>query len=933
MTHDYGVPNVPNPNLAQAQSALTAPLASEAPGTHPHLQPGMGQINTQTTQHPSETVPETRVEPLTQTQNQVQAAPPEENLPLRSTLQESPVPNNSPLETTNVPKLVANGDAVIAEAEQSPPKVAINPGNTHQGETPNESDQQIPMSQLTASQPATQSDPEEFTFHEGLSEPQQGATPNPPTETNEHDTNAQTASPGNQPKQHTPTKPMSEMDEDELMEEEDRLLDAKEKEKEKQSQNDDEPEIVSERIVFPLSLKASLMHDDIRYYQNNRNGNRDDDVQFVSFTPSPKKNTPDAVQRKPRGKYEKAKKRSKHRFYFSESEDEIVEVSEKKKSKSRKSKFARKRKEADEDWEPDVDADPSDESDDDADDEGIDSEVDADDYEEFSNDDSTPRTQRKKQKKCNRFLQKRIRRNGEYSDSENDGMRRRKKTKQNLSYLFNDDEDQGTINFRVRKRRVVHKRRPQQKQTSTYDNIHRRRYEEDRNEVTSESSSEEIDPLWKKRQDEVDAALEGNEAPFSDPIVCVICKASGNKALGTPANGWRDGYVQPKNNFSAAVLRGNYGKRMTEEFCLQHTSINQNQYIQEWKDLAVRIPCMLGPDDEEDEQRDGRSSESEPEQRPEPEQTTHRRRKNTTAQSRREAKALSDLDSDDEDYLPHNAIPRSQYHGSPPFGADADARYASDDGSSVSSPSDSESQPVHESDENVSYETDHEPPIGTGKKRQRKSTGSQYENDDFVVPSGDKETKPTTTGSVAGSAAGTTDSPVMSQEVENDPLWIARRKQVEKELHGEDAPFRNPIICVICKHEGVQPIGSRRQDWRNGFIQPARNFSSEVQRGNYGKYMRKPFCAHHTVDEQKAIGPVIAKLMANKKRRTNKYRTPTRLKQMQRLRTQRANDDMEGDEITVDYSKQGRTQTYNVDCVCPHCTHCKTARRRACARK
>lgn len=75
-------------------------------------------------------------------------------------------------------------------------------------------------------------------------------------------------------------------------------------------------------------------------------------------------------------------------------------------------------------------------------------------------------------------------------------------------------------------------------------------------------------------------ALEGKRPPFSNAMICGSCRNNGAEPLGTAAKGWRDGYVQPAGNFSAAVRRENYGLYRREPFCLQHANRGQNDHIE-----------------------------------------------------------------------------------------------------------------------------------------------------------------------------------------------------------------------------------------------------------------------------------------------------------------------------------------------------------------
>lgn len=98
----------------------------------------------------------------------------------------------------------------------------------------------------------------------------------------------------------------------------------------------------------------------------------------------------------------------------------------------------------------------------------------------------------------------------------------------------------------------------------------------------SESSAEMSEPtgaLWEARRAKVQRVMDGKHVPFPGAIMCAICEWFRRPPLGTMKNGWRDGYIQPRTNFSAAVQKGNYGVRMALPFCLGHTVGNQNEYV------------------------------------------------------------------------------------------------------------------------------------------------------------------------------------------------------------------------------------------------------------------------------------------------------------------------------------------------------------------
>ena len=62
-------------------------------------------------------------------------------------------------------------------------------------------------------------------------------------------------------------------------------------------------------------------------------------------------------------------------------------------------------------------------------------------------------------------------------------------------------------------------------------------------------------------------------------MTCACCRWRGKPKYGTSANGFRDGYCQPVDNFSRAVRRGDYGKYMTEPFCLEEHASQQTEYV------------------------------------------------------------------------------------------------------------------------------------------------------------------------------------------------------------------------------------------------------------------------------------------------------------------------------------------------------------------
>lgn len=113
---------------------------------------------------------------------------------------------------------------------------------------------------------------------------------------------------------------------------------------------------------------------------------------------------------------------------------------------------------------------------------------------------------------------------------------------------------------------------------------------------TEEEENEPQGALWDKRRAEVRKALRGARAPFSAPIICCICQWDKSPVLGSMRHGWRNGYVQPASNFSAAVQRGDYGMRMTRPFCLGHTAGDQNGYVKRLESVARDNVRDIGPE-------------------------------------------------------------------------------------------------------------------------------------------------------------------------------------------------------------------------------------------------------------------------------------------------------------------------------------------------
>ena len=62
-------------------------------------------------------------------------------------------------------------------------------------------------------------------------------------------------------------------------------------------------------------------------------------------------------------------------------------------------------------------------------------------------------------------------------------------------------------------------------------------------------------------------------------MTCACCRWRGKPKYGSSENGFRDGYCQPVDNFSRAVRRGDYGKYMTEPFCLEEHASQQTDYV------------------------------------------------------------------------------------------------------------------------------------------------------------------------------------------------------------------------------------------------------------------------------------------------------------------------------------------------------------------
>lgn len=76
-------------------------------------------------------------------------------------------------------------------------------------------------------------------------------------------------------------------------------------------------------------------------------------------------------------------------------------------------------------------------------------------------------------------------------------------------------------------------------------------------------------------------ALCGEPIPFQNPMICSRCEGKDNPPvppLGTAANGYRDGFVQPADNFSEVVLKGDFGMAGVP-ICLGCRSKDQTNYI------------------------------------------------------------------------------------------------------------------------------------------------------------------------------------------------------------------------------------------------------------------------------------------------------------------------------------------------------------------
>ena len=93
-----------------------------------------------------------------------------------------------------------------------------------------------------------------------------------------------------------------------------------------------------------------------------------------------------------------------------------------------------------------------------------------------------------------------------------------------------------------------------------------------------------------------------------DLMNCSICEGRDLPKYGTQTRSYRDGYVMPKDNFSSAVQRGDYGKYCTRPFCLQHTLTDQNEYVAQLNSKTTRnggkAECSDDDDDEEDGEQD-----------------------------------------------------------------------------------------------------------------------------------------------------------------------------------------------------------------------------------------------------------------------------------------------------------------------------------------
>lgn len=145
----------------------------------------------------------------------------------------------------------------------------------------------------------------------------------------------------------------------------------------------------------------------------------------------------------------------------------------------------------------------------------------------------------------------------------------------------------------------------------------------------------------------------------------------------------------------------------------------------------------------------------------------------------------------------------------------------------------------------------------TGKKRKQRKSAEGYQIDDFVGNTDDSDDSELPPGPANESSSGV---PGESEQKETDPLWMGRNQEVTEALEGDTSSFKRSIVCVICRFDGARPIGTDENNWYDGFVQPARNFSPNVSGGNYGRYISKAFCMIYNSNDQEEFAPILKHL-------------------------------------------------------------------------
>ncbi len=132
----------------------------------------------------------------------------------------------------------------------------------------------------------------------------------------------------------------------------------------------------------------------------------------------------------------------------------------------------------------------------------------------------------------------------------------------------------------------------------------------DEGDVSESDEEEDFANVSSSMRKAMKKALKGKRLPFRGGLICAICRWTGAPALGTAANGYRDGFIQPLSNFSANVRRGNYGVRMQEPFCLSHTAGDQNEYVQRLALTAERNKSLYDSESRSEEEEEENNSNS-----------------------------------------------------------------------------------------------------------------------------------------------------------------------------------------------------------------------------------------------------------------------------------------------------------------------------------